>query len=1101
MLRDSNENQQPPSSDPIEGPSASESLHSDVQPQLLFLSFCLSLFVCLIGFGGFLGWFAPGERFAWWNATIRPLRADTSLALVLSGVALLAIHRELVRTALVTTSIAFILSLGRLCEFLFHINTGLDSAVGLLSHSPGTGDLRMSPTSALSLTLVGVALYSLLPKARHSIGVKLASSVGVIVALLGCISLLGNLSSAAAHTGWSQLTRMSVQGGFANVLLGTSLLLYAWAQRSPVPPKTSQLLRNMILYSVLGVFFVAVFSAAFGMLPLYERLQRIERERLLETTENRALTLEKVLERIRSTALQVANRTRARGLLEKLASGESTLEQFKQDSNPIFQDIEKIEPDIRAICRTVGPSSDCVLSFGRAISPAEWPEQALTRNDMAMRGPIIHDNEVTLVVSTPIWSSDSRRLGTDILLFSASDVISLVRTGVGRRAPHVYLGQRVDGTERLFSATESGTLSTESVESGSILRGILHRALQDEYGIVMMDSEGAGSLVAFTPVRNTPWAVIAVVDSEQFDFAANNMLRRVSLGVLGLIGIGCLIIYSLIRTVAYHALSLQRALRQRTESLERELVLRQNAERSLSEQQRFLHQVIDLNPNLIFAKNRKGEFTLVNTAVAEAYGISIQEILGKTDADFNSNPDEVEHFREDDRKVLDGRQELIIPEEVLTDAKGRRRWLQTIKRPLLDETGQAYQILGVATDITIRKEAEETKSRLAAIVESSTDAIIGTTLDKIVTSWNNAAEGLYGYSAAEAVGKPIDFLVPEDRIGEISDILTRLVRGERIEHYETVRLRRDGQLVHVSLSVSLVVDSRGRVVGISSISRDISRRKEIEHELARYREELEEMVAERTRELVTSQDKLRQSERMASIGALASGIAHEINNPVGAILLAAQNGLEIADQPADPARTISLLKDACQRIIHNAKRCGGIVKGVLQFSREQRRERTATDLNASIRNSIELIRESMDVSQSTIRLDLSPTLPAVIADPLEMEQVIVNLVKNAIESASGRAEIDIRTEVVGNMVRIRISDNGCGIPREQLKHIFDPFFTTRQRQGGTGLGLSVVHGIVSNQGGTITVESEVGDGTVITIDYPCRELDGEKTKYARDTHC
>ena len=254
------------------------------------------------------------------------------------------------------------------------------------------------------------------------------------------------------------------------------------------------------------------------------------------------------------------------------------------------------------------------------------------------------------------------------------------------------------------------------------------------------------------------------------------------------------------------------------------------SQNELAAQQLFLRQVIDLNPSFIFAKDRDGRFTLANQAIAEAYGTTVDNLVGKTDADFNPNHAEVEHFRRVDLEVMDTLQEHFIPEEIITDSQGRIRWLQTVKRPLKSANGSADQIVGVATDITSYKLAEEAVSKLAAIVESSDDAIIGTTLDETIVSWNRGAEKLYGYTTREVVGRPISLLTPADRAPETTSILNRLRKGESVERYETDRLTKDNGRISVSLTMSPIKDQSGRISGVSTIARDITEAKRMEAE-------------------------------------------------------------------------------------------------------------------------------------------------------------------------------------------------------------------------------------------------------------------------------
>lgn len=252
-----------------------------------------------------------------------------------------------------------------------------------------------------------------------------------------------------------------------------------------------------------------------------------------------------------------------------------------------------------------------------------------------------------------------------------------------------------------------------------------------------------------------------------------------------------------------------------------------------------------------------------------------------------------------------------------------------------------------------------------------------------------------------------------------------------------------------------------------------------ESDLARHRERLEELVAERTRQLEASLEKLRHSERLASVGTLAAGIAHEINNPVGMILLSAEQ-LRITAGDGRRASENRLVSD----IIQNAKRCGNIVRSVLRFARQEPAERWPHDVNAIVGQAVELTRAYAHRRGGDIETQLAADIPQVTLNPVEMEQVFVNLIRNGIESVEGPPAITIVTSQADNFVRIEVIDNGRGIPVEERSRIFDPFYTTRQSNGGTGLGLSLTYGIVTDHGGIIQVQSAHTGGSKMIVELP-----------------
>ncbi len=276
-----------------------------------------------------------------------------------------------------------------------------------------------------------------------------------------------------------------------------------------------------------------------------------------------------------------------------------------------------------------------------------------------------------------------------------------------------------------------------------------------------------------------------------------------------------------------------------------------------------------------------------------------------------------------------------------------------------------------------------------------------------------------------------------------------------------------------ALQLRLVEKSR-------ALEEELAWRTKAEEELSRHRDHLEKLVLERTSELQESQLLLSQSERMASIGIFAAGIAHEINNPIGMILLASQNALSLSKEP--DAEEIT--QNALEEIEANARRCGRIVRSILQFSRQEDTEKWPSDVNAIIEHSVELMVGTVTDDPNAVSLDLDPSLPQLPLNPTEIEQLVINLCKNAFEAGGDGTRVSITSRKIGALAEIRISDNGPGMNSEQRKMAFDPFFTTKQHQGGTGLGLSIVHGIVEGHKGKIEIDSTPGVGTTFSVNFP-----------------
>ena len=366
-----------------------------------------------------------------------------------------------------------------------------------------------------------------------------------------------------------------------------------------------------------------------------------------------------------------------------------------------------------------------------------------------------------------------------------------------------------------------------------------------------------------------------------------------------------------------------------------------------------------------------------------------------------------------------------------------------------------------------------TASRLAAIVESSDDAIIGKTLDGVITSWNAGATTMYGYVPEEMIGHNIAELFPADRTRELTPILDRLGRGERVEHFETQRVRKDGTVLDVSVSVSPILDTGGAVIGAASVARDIS---------ARIRAEAERRVLEA---------RLSQAERLETVGQLAGAVAHDFNNLLGVILGCAEMLAEEVPEASGPRADV-------ERILGAAQRAARLTRQLLIFARRDAAPAHAVDINEVVADVRDLLVASLGRLIELV-VELSPMLPAVRTDRGHVEQVLLNLAVNARDAMPGGGTLRIGTGTAdlaedycaahpgarpGRYVELTVSDTGTGMSAEVAARAFEPFFTTKPVGQGTGLGLATVYGVVRQAGGSVSVESEEGAGTVFRCFFP-----------------
>jgi PAS domain S-box-containing protein len=425
-------------------------------------------------------------------------------------------------------------------------------------------------------------------------------------------------------------------------------------------------------------------------------------------------------------------------------------------------------------------------------------------------------------------------------------------------------------------------------------------------------------------------------------------------------------------------------------------------------------------------------------------------------------------------QVLNGAAPVRNQEVVIERSDGSRIMTLANVDPLIDSTGRIVGAINVFRDVTEWKMAAQASGRLAAIVESSEDAIISKDLNGIIASWNQAAERIFGYTAEEAVGKPITILIPPDRHDEEPGILARIRRGERVEHYETVRQRKDGSLLDISLTISPIRDALGNIVGASKIARDITRRKLIEEALRQSEERSRQQAQELEQQLI-------MSGRLVSLGELTASMAHEFNNPLGIIMGFVEDLLSSTD-PANPNYR------ALQIINEESKRCREIVRDLMEYARPKTTEFCPTSLVDVIDKTLQLVENRLYKQKVAVEKTIEPDLPSTQADAPQLEQVLVNLYLNAIDAMPEGGKLTVnagiaRSDFLAPMAVITVADTGFGIAEADLAKIFQPFFTAKKRRG-MGLGLPICERIIKNHGGKIEVESQPGKGTTFNIYLP-----------------
>ena len=367
------------------------------------------------------------------------------------------------------------------------------------------------------------------------------------------------------------------------------------------------------------------------------------------------------------------------------------------------------------------------------------------------------------------------------------------------------------------------------------------------------------------------------------------------------------------------------------------------------------------------------------------------------------------------------------------------------------------------------RQLSEQQNRMASIVESSDDAIVGKDLDGTITTWNRGAERIYGYTREEMIGQPISRLTPSDRPDEIPTILQRIRRGDNVEHFESIRVAKDGRRLDVSLSISPVRDPDGNIVGASAIARDITAQKRAE-------------------------TQLHQAQKMEAVGRLAGGIAHDFNNVLAIITACAELLRDHTDGKENSLQFIANIREAVQR-------GSNLTRQLLAFSRRQKVQPFVLDLNDRLKEVSKLLKPLMGDDVEVV-MTLRPASALVEADPGQLDQIVLNLAVNARDAMPRGGRFIVETNTVefddafaqqhsplkaGKYVQLSVSDTGTGMDAVTVSRIFEPFFTTKDPGKGTGLGLATVYGIVRQSGGYIWVYSEPGHGTTFKMYLPSAE--------------
>ncbi|MAG98083.1 MAG: hypothetical protein CMM08_15500, partial [Rhodospirillaceae bacterium] len=469
----------------------------------------------------------------------------------------------------------------------------------------------------------------------------------------------------------------------------------------------------------------------------------------------------------------------------------------------------------------------------------------------------------------------------------------------------------------------------------------------------------------------------------------------------------------------------------------------------------------------------EGRYTYVSENVKEALGVSSDQVLGREPLDFVAPKQRAKEARRV-QAVTSGLAHFQEFELECTRPDGSTVWLAISGAPVFSSSGEYTGHSGVARNITARKRADEalavSEARYRTLVETTHDLIWSVDAEGRFTFVNrNAAMAILGYQLEEMLGRSLaEFKTPEQAVKDMATFAD-VKQGQALFSYETAYRHKDGSLVPMMFNAVAVRDEEGNVVGTTGTAQDISERKRRE-ELSRSR-----------------QAELAHDHRLGMMGEMATELAHELNQPLAAIMNYAHGcSRRLQHHTGTPAE----VRRAIDKILDQAERADEVIRRMRGFARREQPEHQAVDLNAVISEALVLLEVEARRFTVTIELDFAATLPPVLADAVQIQQVVLNLARNGMESMHESDTVSrhlvISTEVTGReepgQVQVTVRDTGGGLSGLPEGRIFEPFFTTKSE--GTGLGLSLCRTIIEGHGGKLQVGSKPGPGAAFVFTLP-----------------
>jgi PAS domain S-box-containing protein len=492
----------------------------------------------------------------------------------------------------------------------------------------------------------------------------------------------------------------------------------------------------------------------------------------------------------------------------------------------------------------------------------------------------------------------------------------------------------------------------------------------------------------------------------------------------------------------------------------------QMTEEALRQSEEKYRTVLDEMEESYYEVDIAGNFTFFNDAMCRQLGYPREELMGMNYRVITT-PDDVENVHRTFNQIYLTGQPIRAFTGKIVRKDGKVGLGEISVFPLRNDKGEIIGFRGIAHDVTERAQMVEalrqSEEKYRTVLEQMEEAYYELDLAGNFTLFNDAMCRQLGYSTEELMGMNYQAITPPENAKKALTLYNKVYRtGKSFKSISMERIRKDGTRLYVESSVFPLRNERDEIIGSRGITRDITGLKQAEEE----KRQMEQ--------------KAQLASRLACVGELASGIAHEINNPLTGVIGYAHLLLARKDISKDIRRDLETINAGAQRV-------ADIVKKLLIFSGQRKPERKLTNINEIISTTLDL--QAYELASHNISVDFQPAsdLPMTIVDPGQLQQVFLNLIINAeteMSLAHGKGKLSIKAEHIDNTIRISFKDNGPGIAKKNLEKIFDPFFSTREVGQGTGLGLSVCHGIITEHKGRIWAESKLGKGATFILELP-----------------